>query len=420
MRSLALHLSAVVSICLTTTATAQVTRDTAARLCVDVVQVKRGRELRGSIVARSEDGSLTIAVRREWLEENEPRMAEDIAAEEAEARIAARQTLIERTESWLDERSDDVELSAILRDELAAFRKAEEQPQPAEDAEPSEFVLIDVAADDLHRVFAQPARRKQVGLVAWQTGLERVEELRLPRLEQQLEDEGIDWQNAQVDLSDRLPAVAVDDDRAWAARRAIYEYAFRKRLDFQGTGDFIVEAGDGQQPAGPELLIGLLQGGLGNDLSDLVEEALGQGGNKTKPKQPAWLDAASKIAEERGLTGFRVTRMEHNLAQNQVTVESQFIARMPGGKWETIWLHTQTEQANGDRQGLEDRIRQDEQLAEALKVLESLGLQGDVDTALQYGAATMEAQQTADDKFYHFKDRYTKRLTGPPLRWPTL
>ncbi|REJ83977.1 MAG: hypothetical protein DWQ29_12195, partial [Planctomycetota bacterium] len=292
--------------------------------------------------------------------------------------------------------------------------------QPAEDAQPSEFVLIEVAADDLRRVFAQPARRKQVGLVAWQTGLERVEELRLPRLEQQLEDEGIDWQSAQVDLSDRLPAVAVDDDRAWAARRAIYEYAFRKRLDFQGTGDFIVEAGDGQQPAGPELLTGLLQGGLGNDLSDLVEEALGQGGNKTKPKQPAWLDAASKIAEERGLTGFRVTRMEHNLAQNQVTVESQFIARMPGGKWETIWLHTQTEQANGDRQGLEDRIRQDEQLAEALKVLESLGLQGDVDTALQYGAATMEAQQTADDKFYHFKDRYTKRLTGPPLRWPTL
>jgi hypothetical protein len=36
---------------------------------------------------------------------------------------------------------------------------------------------------------------------------------------------------------------------------------------------------------------------------------------------------------------------------------------------------------------------------------------------LRFAAATMEAQQTADDRFFAFRDRYTQRLDGPPLRW---
>lgn len=416
----ALRKPAVLLICLASTAGGEVTRDTAARLCVDIVQIRPGRELRGSIVSRGDDGALTIAVRREWLAEHEPRMAEELAAEEAEGKVAAREKLIERLEEWLEERSEDVRLSAILRDELAGFRNVVEKPQGAGEEERSEFVLIDVEADEVRRVYAQPPRRKQVGLVAWQAGIERVESLRLARLEEKLEGQGIDWRTTEVDLSDRLPAKAVDDERTWAARRAIYEYSFRERLDFQGTGDFLVEAGDGEQPAGAELLAGLLQGGLGDDLSDLLDEALGEGDKQGKAKRPTWLQTASTTADERGLTGFRVTRMEHDLAQKQITVESRFVARMPDGQWETIWLHTQTAEANGERPGLEDRIRQDEQVADALKLLESLGLEGDVEVALQFGAATMEAQQTADDKFYHFRDRYTQRVDGPVLRWQPL
>jgi hypothetical protein len=43
-----------------------------------------------------------------------------------------------------------------------------------------------------------------------------------------------------------------------------------------------------------------------------------------------------------------------------------------------------------------------------------------VETAVRFGAATMEAQQRADDRFYAFKDRYTEKLDGPPLRWQAL
>ena len=94
------------------------------------------------------------------------------------------------------------------------------------------------------------------------------------------------------------------------------------------------------------------------------------------------------------------------------------MARMPDGTWETIWNATETVDASRPRKELEARIRQDQQVTEALKLAEGLGLGGGVDTAVRFGAATMEAQQTAAARFFEFVDRYTLRLDGPVLKWP--
>ncbi len=37
---------------------------------------------------------------------------------------------------------------------------------------------------------------------------------------------------------------------------------------------------------------------------------------------------------------------------------------------------------------------------------------------MRYGAATMEAQKTADSRFFQFRDRLLRRLDGPVLRIP--
>ena len=58
-----LSVSGVVCVvcCFITTAQGEVTREQASRLGVDVVFTRGGRELRGSIVSREEEGSLIIA-----------------------------------------------------------------------------------------------------------------------------------------------------------------------------------------------------------------------------------------------------------------------------------------------------------------------------------------------------------------------
>jgi hypothetical protein len=391
---------------------AETTREAAARLAVDVVALKGGREVRGSIVSRAPDGAVTIAVRREWLQQHDQALHDEQDAREAQQREEARSQLTTRTRAWLEERKDDVELSAILRRELESFEK-----QPAAvgkpDAKPSEFLLVDLPAERVRRVFAQPPERRQVGLAAWEAGLDGVERQTFVQLAERLDEQQIDWRTKAVDLADRLPRGAMQGEREWAARQAVYEYAFRKRVEFQGTGDLVLRTDSGAAPAiGTDLLNGLLGSNLGADLADL----LGTGG-ADKPKRKSWRETAVEAAEQEGVRSCRVTRMASDLAKKLVTVEQTFLARMPDGSWEAVWTHNETLDAAKERKDLEQRIRQDPQVTEALKLFEQLGGAGNVETAIRFGAATMEAQQRADDRFYAFKDRYTEQLDGPPLRW---
>jgi hypothetical protein len=97
---------------------AEISREGAARLGVDVVQVKGGREARGSIIEHRDGTGLTIAVRRAWLQDKHPDwIAELVAASEAERRTAL-ETLVTRTRTWLETRGDDSQLTPIVRHEL--------------------------------------------------------------------------------------------------------------------------------------------------------------------------------------------------------------------------------------------------------------------------------------------------------------
>src|SRR5262245_20868424 len=47
-------------------------RGPASALCVDVVRLKSGKTMRGAVLHQSVDGSLTMAVSREWLQKTYP------------------------------------------------------------------------------------------------------------------------------------------------------------------------------------------------------------------------------------------------------------------------------------------------------------------------------------------------------------
>jgi hypothetical protein len=105
------------------------------------------------------------------------------------------------------------------------------------------------------------------------------------------------------------------------------------------------------------------------------------------------------------------------VANRTVTVEDRFVAQMPDGTWETIHITSETLDGTVERKDLEARIREDGQVNEVLKLVEGLGLGGQIDTAVRFGAATMEAQQTSSARFLEFTDRYSQRLDGPALKW---
>ncbi|MBL8849571.1 MAG: hypothetical protein JNG89_07800 [Planctomycetaceae bacterium] len=412
-------LMALLLAAISTPSQAEITREAAARLGVDIVLLKGGREARGCIVQRREGDRLTIAVRRAWLESRQQGWLAEVNAAAANENHAALDTLIARTRDWQTARVTGQQLTGLVQSELDVFeRRLANNPPPAVDDEPSEFVLVSIPEDQIRRVYAQTPERRQAALVAWREHLDNVESSSVDKLHKQLEARMIDWHSATVDFSDWLPKQATDDEREWAARTAIYEYAFQQRLEFQGTGDFIVRTGDdAANPAAGDLLAGLLQGSIGGDISSLLQGALGANNGPVPPKAQTWLDTATRIAEAEDVHGFHVTRSAQDVSTTTVTVEDRFVARMPDGSWETVWLTSVALDASQERSELEDRIRKDQQVTEALKLVQNVGLGGQVDTAIRFGAATMEAQQTATARFAEFLERYNQRLDGPALKW---
>lgn len=125
---------------------AETTRETAARLGVDVVLLHGGREARGSIVRRGEDGALTIAVRRGWLQTRQPEWLAELDQTAADGRQAAHESLVTRIKGWLAERSDEPKLALVLRMELERIEQAAAKgPVVAEAPADSEFLLIEIA-----------------------------------------------------------------------------------------------------------------------------------------------------------------------------------------------------------------------------------------------------------------------------------
>ena len=380
------------------------------RLAVDCLTIKRGPRLLGAIVSRDGEGVVTIAVRRAWLEKTAPAFYQEQQQREADAWQKAESELPRRIEKWIEERPEDENLVFFLKGELTRLKQGEKEPADGEETTVAQFLLISVPGKRIRVVRRQDAGRRQIALVAWRENVKDVEERSALDLSRELQQREIDPAEEQVDLSDRLTGLP-DDEEQWAARQAIIEYGYDRRLDFQGHGDTLFRTGQGvDAPDVSQLLSGLLK----SPLSGGLEELLG-GTAKNKPKPGREFDSAKKIAEAGDIRGFRVTRVAHDLVKQEVSVESRFLARMPKGDWRTLWTYVEKADAGKERPGLQERIAADPRAKQALALLDAVGGDGGA-MALRIAAATMEAQQQADSKFFTFRRRYDGRTDGPPLR----
>ena len=392
---------------------------TVSQLGVDVVSLKSGKAVRGAILKSEAKGAVTMAVPREWLQKANSELLTKLSTDEAAAQREAWEQLRDRLKALLATPPSARQMVVFWEQELERVEKLLAQAEPPE---PTQFVWFEAQREVIAKVTATVPDRQRVALWAWSERLKEVASRDVADLAKELKRKEIDPTQPPPELWDQL-AARPQDEREWAARMAIVEYAFGTPIDFQGTGDLLVRSnGERDLKDMAPVIEKVLRGQVSSLLKDLI------GGGRPAKSNPAsskdWLKSAMLEAELQSETGFRATRVDLNVEGRQVAVQSVFVVRVGAGareqaEWETIWSHRETADATQPRADLEARITNDPQVKQALDKVKSLGLGADdqINQAIRFGAATMAAQQTADSRFFEFRDRHLKHLDGPPLWW---
>lgn len=423
-----------------------------ARGVTDLITVAGGGEIRGAVVTRFPDGSLDVAVQRDWLETNAPEAAGVLVAEERRQTRTVMEALSKRLAAAIDALPEsrtrtlgllrreadrvDAWLAAADRDAVAPGTEGGGADRPlrprAARRGDSQFTLLRIAPKRVTKVVPSGQDAQRIARWAWSERLEDVEGRSAADLTKELKGRGIDPRSPPPGLGDRLPPLP-QDDREWAARMALVEDALGDEIAFQGFGDAVVKAGDadgGLAGILPQLgqLLGGGTGGLGGLSLDQVLDGLKGGGLPGVPAPPPAPPAAGKPAERWLVSAraqaadaghYRATRVNVDAANGRAAVESVFEVRMPDGSWETIWREVRSADANAADEATVERITADERISGLLQTIRGVGLvdEASIMQAIRVGAATSAAQGQIDGAFNDFRSRHIQRLDGPPLRW---
>jgi hypothetical protein len=381
------------------------------QLAVDIVTLKSGKSVRGAVV-KADAGVISIAVARGWLDHSMPDLYQKTVANESQLQRQIAEQLRDRLKKQLETPAQDQRLTFFLKQEL---ERVESQLTRKEPVEPSQFLWLDLEQGTVAKVVRAAPDRQRVAIWAWNESFPNVETRDVHDLERDLKQRKIDPTVAPPDLSNRL-APQLQDDREWAARLAIVEYAFGEPLDFQGTGTVLIRTEADQKGID---LAPILSKVMQTQVDSLLKDLVGDSATKSSMNDNDWLKSATAEANSAGARGFRATRVEVKVDQHQAAVQTAFAARMPNGSWEAVWSVNETQDATKPRAEFAAKIAEDPRMKQVLQAVKSFGLGSDerVRKAIRFGAATMVAQQAADGKFFEFRDRYLKRLDGPPLTW---
>lgn len=393
---------------------------------VDVISVATHGEVRGRVVAREDDGTILMAVRRAWLADAIPALAEACARDDRLAALAARDDVRRRIDAALaDLAEDDRRRSFLWRERERVERLLAD---PARDpAASAEFTWVSVPARAVRRERPAEAGAARVVEWAWHERLEGAETRKSAGLVRELADKGIDPRTPPPPLADRLPP-RPQDDRQWDARLALVADALDEPVAFQGIGDLQLRLADGDEARRViPLLEHLLAGGFDQLLAGGFDDLLGAlGGDRPGTLRPPraaaatdrWLASARDQAGAEGRC--RATRLRLDVDAGRVEIESAFQVRFRDGHWETVWNDREIADGTTPRPIADDRLAGDARVRAVVDPVRRLGVvdEATIDRALRMGAATLEALTALDGRFARFRSLHSRSLDGPLLTWP--
>ena len=170
-----------------------------ADLGVDLVTLKDGVRLRGSIVGKDGPDTLLIAVSRKWLAGASPAHYAQFVEKERLTQQQTYATILTRIDEWQEARPDEPGLAFFLNSERKRIAELADQWKAGTTSVDLQFLLIPLPAEQVARVFQQPASRKRIVLLAWREQLTSPETRSVTDLGRELREHGVDIANEPID-----------------------------------------------------------------------------------------------------------------------------------------------------------------------------------------------------------------------------
>ncbi len=373
---------------------------------VEVVQLAQGGQIRGLLLGRSPKGNIWLVTQRQWLKKANPELFSQFEEEETDRNKKIRTNLARRVKDWLDSLGGDQEsLKSWLQDELKNW-------QADEPAKTGQLMLLSLNPKQIKKVESRSPPIRQLIMLALQERVQGLEDRTPIDLIKDLKSLGLEPGRDRPNILDRVPPFPVEDESDWLARKALMTYQMGKVLQLQGSGDFLVEQPKPGAANGANGMEGLLTQMLPKLLTKAFGEILGD-----PTPVAAWQPKAIQMAEAARVDMVRVIRVEPDLANRKMIVEDTILGRTTPGQWGIVWQTRLLADGNQARPAAEAVIKSDPQIAPLLKAAAALGADAQVNEAIRFGAATMELQQEANQKFGQFLKLSTRRLDGIPLKW---
>lgn len=388
------------------------------RIGVDIVNLKNHKQIRGTVLNPQGADDVQIAVHRNWLKKFDRELHDTLDKETKTEELVAWQTLLKRTEAWRPTGNhagmDFFMIKEKERIERLVQAKEQVQKEQLEEANGPQFFIIKVKRPLVaNAIFATDPNRR-IGMWAWAENLEKVESRSVSELTKELKNKQVDTSASPPDLSDRF-AIAPESESHWEMRLAILSQLLGESIEFQGTGDVMIQVGSGHEAPDMASLVGQT---MQSQVTSLIEELSGppKRAGRASIQSSTWFKSAISKAEKIGAKYFRATSVGMDLQSQNATVESAFAVKLPKEGWKIVWQATGDESADNQSEENLERLKKDPQIEAISTQMNAIaGFGESLDKALRFGAATMAAQQSVNEQFQLFSNKYSKQLDSPRM-----
>jgi len=383
---------------------------------VDSIQLKDKRQIRGISLGVDEDRQARVAVSSDWLSKFDKNLFSKTLEQSNAIANRARVQLRDRLKK-LEPTGKFPGLDFFVSKELARIEREIEEP----DLAPPQFLLLKIKLSSIANIRSASDANRNIALWSWHERLVDVENRPVSQLSEELGTKKIDWKLPAPDLSTRFLPTEEDDDR-WECRFALVSYRLANPVEYQGSGDAMIQVETNVPIPIAVLVPQILQSQMNSLVRQLTESPLAANGlvsEKTSLLERDWVKVAIEQAEAKGHTYFRATHLRMGSEGPSVFVDSVFLTRLPSGNWSLVWKRSSDASAASASLENKKQIRDDPQIKSLQAPLEILGGAEAFDQAIQTGAATMIAQNEVNNDFNRFLERYLHRWNSPVLQLAT-